>query len=116
MPWPVPQSVHGSMADPVPQTVSFTPDGRPAALELLRSLNRHRLLFAGVAVLVAGLAAGVVELLPTRYTALASVVVTPLSPDPMQAAGREETTLRDDEVSTQAALMTSRDLAVQVAA
>ena len=104
------------MSLPSAPTVSFAPEGRPAALELFRTVNRHRLLFATVAVSVTALAVGVTELLPTRYTALASVVVAPLSPDPLAVDGRGETLLRDDEVATQAALITSRDLALQVVA
>ncbi len=96
-------------------TVSFVPDGQPVALELLRGISRHRVLFLSAALLVGGLGAGAVELLPTRYAVTATVVVTPLLPDPMGAGGRDDSPLRDDEVATQAALMTSRDLAVEIA-
>ncbi len=61
------------------------------------------------------LAAAVIDSVPVRYTATASVVVSPSLPDPLQTGG-PEAVLRDDEVSTQAALLTSRDLAQSVIA
>ena len=83
----------------------------PSLLNFFGVSAGHRLLFLTVVISVVALSAVVIEALPTRYTALASVVISPASPDPLQVGGREETVLRDDEVSTQAALMSSRDLA-----
>jgi succinoglycan biosynthesis transport protein ExoP len=98
-----------------PPMISLQPQvERPVALEILRGLNRHRILFGMVALATAGLCAGVIEALPTRYTAFASVVVASALPDPLQSNAQQESVLRDDEVATQAALMTSRDLAAVI--
>ena len=100
----------------MPPSISLAPNGGQAFIgELLASLNRHRLLFVLTACLVTNLAAGIIILLPTRYTATASVVIAPIAPDPLQpGAAREEMSLREDEVATQAALITSRDLALDI--
>ena len=100
----------------MPPTISLAPrDGQAFIAECLSGINRHRWLFVATACLVTVLCIGIVALLPVRYTATASVVVAPISPDPLHSMPmREEGLVRDDEVVTQAALMTSRDLAVAI--
>ncbi len=97
--------------------ISMAPHNeRPVPIELARSLNRHRVLFIGVAAAVAALVWVTVGALPPRYTAFASIVITPASPDPLPAGIQSDAGLRDDEVATQAALLTSRDLVEPVVA
>ena len=81
--------------------------------EFLRLLNRQRARLFWASVLGAGVVIGIGSLLPTWYTAHAAVSVVPAPPDPLQPA----TTLQvvgDNDVATEAAQISARDVAAKV--
>lgn len=82
--------------------------------DLVRRLSRRRVLFAGVAVVIAGGCAAASLSLSPKYTAIATVAVVPDTPDPLTPGRNDVAGLRDDEVATQAQFLTSLDLAATV--
>jgi len=96
--------------------VSFAQEGDLAqvARVLVRKIVRHKLLFTTtfLAIVAVG-TAGTLSLRP-KYTAQATIAVLPGAADPLGPSGSDPQNLRDDEVATQASLITSRDLALTV--
>jgi capsular exopolysaccharide synthesis family protein len=98
----------------LPNIVLREADVTSPIVEFYKQLSRHKFLFCVVAFLVTSVVTCVVLSLQTRYTASASISILPTTPDPLQVNGGSESGPRDDEVSTQALLITSRDLATDV--
>jgi succinoglycan biosynthesis transport protein ExoP len=91
------------------------PVAMPQASEVLRGVRRHVWLVGGITTVVALAVGGITLTLPTRYTAEARIYVSPQTPDPLVPSETAHT-LADDELTTIAQLLQSRDLAMQVVA
>lgn len=95
--------------------ISLQPEGVSPVHEFLRVLNRQRVLLLGVAAAVAAVIILVAGALPPRYTATAVVSVLPGAPDPLQPQSTVAA-VGDDDVATQAELLSTRDVAAEVVA
>jgi succinoglycan biosynthesis transport protein ExoP len=93
--------------------VALQPSGVSPVHEFLRIVSRQRRLFLAVAVPVAAVVIGVSSMLPARYTASAVVSVVASTPDPLQPNAANGS-VGDDDVATEAALLSARDLVSDV--
>ncbi|WP_254454692.1 polysaccharide biosynthesis tyrosine autokinase [Acetobacter estunensis] len=102
---------------PINRVVPSPPPETGAYVLVRRYLGiglRYRKLFLVVSLLVLVLGTAMVMTLKRSFMATATVVVTTHMVDPLSQSSDSNTALEDDELATQAELMTSRDVAARV--